>query len=604
MANVGAKSIYMNTQERLVSTDLNRMQKFVEQDLSQAVMRRTGMQVVGDYAWSPGVSQDPSNGTGTGTGYAPVIHRVLGGLLVRPLNPGYILIDSGSIGYFATPPSTDYSPWQVYDDAGVTSTTALVFTANTNSGTRIDIVECQPNTELTVLESSSRDVYNVATRQFGSATLSKVLKGTLKYRIRLGTAGGGIPLNDPDWVPLAMIVTRNDSTGFNTCDFYDVRPIVDPGISGHSPVSASAMSQTAFWQGSTLGGAGVMLYPPGLAHIDPASNVECVSTGGHAYTQGYWAANVGGTIVGGMLLKNTPATSLSAMGSYAAVVDLMDSDLYAASTYAASTTVGDRNVLDLLLPMQFLRIVKYTAAGYIVPGTSFAGRIPLGTNGILVRRKSINGEGDSPVTWWPDTAPWPASTPFGASTPAISVSIAEFPIVAPGVPCGFRAIGSSVRWSVKARNAANAQVTPCSTGFNDAYAVVPLQFTASTYATGAIPHGATSIVMRINFNPIFSTTTPVSWAYDIINVSCNPSSGYNADQEYSPDRLTTSNANTHTGVSVSAQVEETYKIPLLMNPMGISGQGVRSMSLVLQATANTPFLTGSTVTTYVMGYDR
>ncbi len=223
-----------NTLERLVSTDFNRAQAFGTAAAQQAWRARHGTPSV-NYRTYPGLQ------TPVETTTAPVSAEVYSGLLVRPdadtdgqyltVDPGLAMIlDPTGGGSF----NAGDSPYLQCDDPGVSSPGVLNFTPNAVAATvRWDVVECQPTD--VVLEQSSRDVYNPATGLFTPALVDKVRAVRLTYRIRQGSAGGGFPGGAAGWLPLAVVAVYNGfSTGFDKCDFWDVRPLVEDRVGGQS----------------------------------------------------------------------------------------------------------------------------------------------------------------------------------------------------------------------------------------------------------------------------------------------------------------------------------------------------------------------------------
>lgn len=259
----GQKTLVMNTRERAISTDINRLQAFAARDRSQYA-RTFHNDARQSFLISPGVSK-PFVG-----GETPLAADVYGGLMVDPQTTS-LLVTPGELGCLFPDPAitADDSPYMLLDDPGVQVAGLLVFTATGGGGTRVDLVECQPVS--TILESDSRDIFNPATGLFSPASVTKVNVFRLQYRLRLGTPGAGMPALAAGWLPLAVAVVTNAAADFSTVDFYDVRPLVEErlrpqsGASGHYPVT-SVSGATFISGGETLlGGFSLASYNGYLA---------------------------------------------------------------------------------------------------------------------------------------------------------------------------------------------------------------------------------------------------------------------------------------------------------------------------------------------------
>jgi hypothetical protein len=227
MAGSGAKKIIVNTLERAVSTDINRLQSFLAADIAEALR----------YIYDVRTSEASSGGTenvGTST-TDPLRGVVLSGLRARPeigttnlyIEPGEcLLVDPDAV------PDADDSPLKWIKDPGVTSGGVLTLPAP-SAADRVDVIECQRTT--TVTETASRDIFNTTTGQFTSALVNKAERDLLTYRIRQGTSGGGWAGvgTASGWLPLAVYVISPGATDWNDITLmWDVRPLLADVVSG------------------------------------------------------------------------------------------------------------------------------------------------------------------------------------------------------------------------------------------------------------------------------------------------------------------------------------------------------------------------------------
>ena len=277
----GPTRIIYNTRERLISTDPNRAQSFAAMAMQEA-WRSQYNDVRSNWRLYPGLSSKVQ------IIGAPLYGEVYAGLFVRPDVASYLTIDAGLAMMVSTnTPGVDDSPYLYVNDPGVSTPGVLAFTSNpTPSTVRWDVIECQPVD--TLLESSSRDIYNPATGLFAPVVVDKVRSARLTYRIRLGGAGTGFPGAAAGWLPLAVCAVRDGATGFNQCDFYDVRPLVTERVLPQ-PVG-------------TAGNEGLAI--PGTAHYQSFTGKF------FGYAEGEFA----GYLAGGVLRTSVPAAALADFG--------------------------------------------------------------------------------------------------------------------------------------------------------------------------------------------------------------------------------------------------------------------------------------------------
>jgi hypothetical protein len=217
----GKKVMVMNTLERAVSTDINRLQSFANKDQAEAIRFLMNVSMGTDDLDAGGVM------TQVTTANSPLNAEILGGLTVKPsVGALDVLIDPGMI-YLLNPDSApDDSNYKFVNDPGIPAP-GVGFTMGTNSSgqTRIDVIECTNQTNATA-ETDNRDVFNPATGAFSATTVTKATQGVLQYRIRQGAPGAGYPGTVPGWLPLAVASVPTGTTNNDTITFWDVRPLV------------------------------------------------------------------------------------------------------------------------------------------------------------------------------------------------------------------------------------------------------------------------------------------------------------------------------------------------------------------------------------------
>jgi hypothetical protein len=358
----GPTRIVYNTRERLISTDPNRGQAFAAQ-AQQEAWRAQFNDLQANWKLFPGVSSQVQ------VVGSPVYGEVYSGLMVRPDVASYLLIDPGVAMVIATNiPSSDDSPYVYVRDPGVQTPGVLTFTANVTPATlRWDVVECQPVD--TLLESSSRDIYNPATGLFVPAIIDKVRAARMTYRIRLGTPGAGFPGAVEGWMPLAVAAVRDGATGFQQCDFYDVRPLVSDRVRPQPIGAVGNENQSQIEE----------------AHYQCAGG----SFSGHSESE------FGGYLAGGALRTSVPATSLAEFGATGdqggdykafAMANAGNIGTYAVPTsgsYYIAALFPKPAVGQVFIP----RWARYSE----LPVAALGRRVPNGPRGILVATTAVPG---------------------------------------------------------------------------------------------------------------------------------------------------------------------------------------------------------------------
>jgi hypothetical protein len=229
----GGKQMVINTQERAVSTDINRLQAF-----QGAADGESWRALQNTYQGA-----DDADGGGL---YVPRLVQgnpsyadVHAGLQVQPQIGNLNLIVSAGFARLYDPdavPSTDDSQYKLVQDPGVVTVGSLVMTANASGSTRIDVIECQRSN--VIVETDSRDIFNPVTGLFAATTVTKATQSLFTYRVRLGTPGSGWPGTQTGWMPLAVASVPTGTTTNDQITFWDVRPLVSNRI--HQPHNLSS----------------------------------------------------------------------------------------------------------------------------------------------------------------------------------------------------------------------------------------------------------------------------------------------------------------------------------------------------------------------------
>lgn len=218
----GMKKMIINTQERAISPDINRLQDFKAKDVAE--IWRYLADVTENLDLTPGVITEYS------TVGAPLRAEIVNGVMVEPA-VGTLNIEVTPGLLFAISPDggTDDSNYKYAATAG---TTSLSMTANPGVSPRIDVIECQI-TEA-IVETDNRDIFNPSTGLFTAAAVTKARQGELTFRVRTGTVGAGYPGHASGWLPLAIASVPAATTTNDTIIFWDVRPLLSDRVRGLS----------------------------------------------------------------------------------------------------------------------------------------------------------------------------------------------------------------------------------------------------------------------------------------------------------------------------------------------------------------------------------
>lgn len=214
----GFREIVINTQERAVSSDINRLQKFSNRDLAELLRYLLSTISAGEFDAGYGVLP---NGT-----EAPWSAEIIGGFLVRPTTGTFSFsIDAGVLMGMVQEGAPDDSDFKYVRDAGLANG-VLSFAANVSGSARIDVVECRLN-PVPAIVTDNRDVFDTTTGLFTASTVTKEVAARLEYRIRQGTPGAGFPGVVANWLPLMVAMIPNAAASNNNCSFWDVRPMLE-----------------------------------------------------------------------------------------------------------------------------------------------------------------------------------------------------------------------------------------------------------------------------------------------------------------------------------------------------------------------------------------
>lgn len=329
----GFRRLRINTQERAMSPDINRLQSFLQQDVAE-LLRATYN--------SRTDAEDPGAVTEYTSLDAPMRAEIFSGLMVRPVAGNFSLtVDAGVMAAISPDAGPDESNYKFIRDDGLLAAAGLALSANPAGSARIDVIECRVNpTE--ALVTDSRDIFNASTGLFVASTVTKELKGKLEYRVRAGTAGSGFPGSAAGWLPLAVVRLPPGATSNDSCTFWDVRPLVTDRV---KLANQNDMNQITQANG----------------RVQRVNSTDVRASG-------RFRGVVGGRLAGGNLRPGAHGTDTN-------YVNLADSTLWEGSTNYAEGVARQLN-LYLLFPAGLPRWARYT------DGPS--GRVPRAPYGIPV----------------------------------------------------------------------------------------------------------------------------------------------------------------------------------------------------------------------------
>jgi len=296
----GMKKMVINTQERAISPDINRLQDFKAAD--SAEFARYLMDVSENFDLAPGVVTEYSSVS------APLRAEVVNGIMVTPqIGSLDLLVTPGLLYALAPDGGAEDSNYKFVRSLGITVLGTLSMTANASGFLRIDVIECSVTD--TIVETDNRDIFNPTTGLFTAAAVTKAREGRLTFRVRAGVPGSGYPAAVSGWLPLAVASVPTGTTSNDTVTFWDVRPLVSDRVRGLSAgeeemptwgemnfrvqnnggVTASDLTGIArvAYRGRWLGGA-LRRGTPGATdtYVTNLRDADVKHGGGFAYTTG------------------------------------------------------------------------------------------------------------------------------------------------------------------------------------------------------------------------------------------------------------------------------------------------------------------------------
>lgn len=235
----GNKRMKINTRERLVSTDHNRLQAFEGAQVAE-IMRWMLTAFSSETGAAPSIVSTTSN---------PLFGVIVNGLWARPeIGTTNLFVEAGVIGMVNpdASPSSDDSPFKIWADSGQPLAGALTLTPGAVA-TRVDVIECSRVTVVT--ESDNRDIFNPTTQLFTPVLVDKVEVEQLVFRIRTGTPGGGFAGvgTASGWMPLAVAVVPSTATTWDDVTVWDVRRLMIDFVRAPAMVSQQFPQQGKSW---------------------------------------------------------------------------------------------------------------------------------------------------------------------------------------------------------------------------------------------------------------------------------------------------------------------------------------------------------------------
>ncbi len=334
---MSGRKMVINTQERALSNDVNRLQLFANADRDE-ILRHLLASTLGD---ETGLGQESY----VNAAESPMRGEVLGGLLVKPQSGSLdIQIDPGVLACVSPDSVADESNLKLVRSAGVGGG-VLAIGSNVSGSIRIDVIECRVN-PTPDLVTDNRDIFDETTGLFTAQSVTKESTARLEFRIRQGTAGSGIPAHQSGWLPLCIASVPSGVVSNDDVAFWDVRPL------------AADRAQFA-----RQGANSASVTRPHLEDLD--GQLERISSSSALLT-GYFRGTVRGRVIGGIIRSGAP-------GATGDTLDL----LVAANQATAITEPLSGNVyVYACFPFGLPRWAAYNPA----PGT----RTPRGPMGILV----------------------------------------------------------------------------------------------------------------------------------------------------------------------------------------------------------------------------
>lgn len=355
----GRTKMVINTQERAISTDINRLQSFAGKDndelLRFMLQGRFGDELQpGQVFYSSGVT-------------APLSAEVIGGLMVRPTSGSFeVQVDPGVLVSFSPDGAPDESDYK-YSRSGGVPAAMLAIGPNVSGSIRIDVIECRVNPIPSVV-SDSRDIFDPSTGLFIASLVTKETAAQLEFRVRAGVGGTGYPAAQFGWLPLAVASVPNGAASNDDVTFWDVRPMLQD------------RDRAAFQQFPL-----VSVGRPHLLDLDGRTNRV---NAGSTLLNGYFRAILAGRVVGGAFRRGSPG----------AAADSIDIANIANQGAAIAEPLAGTVYVYACTPFALSRWATYAEAP--------ASRIPRSPIGMLIVSSVVPDLFGSPSA----TIPLPAST--------------------------------------------------------------------------------------------------------------------------------------------------------------------------------------------------
>lgn len=311
----------INTQERAISGDINRLQSFIAKGFNEAMRH---MLLIGTSDDDLNLYSEPSTVT------SPLSAEILRGLCVRPsIGSLNLLVDSGVI--FVVDPTNqgaDDSICVPIETDGVTLPGALAMTGNASGSVRIDVIECRLN-PVPLTATDNRDIFDPTTGLFTATTVTKEIEQQLEFRVRQGSPGAGYPGGASGWLPLAVAYVPNGAVTNDDITFWDVRPLAEDHAA--SPFNVDRKAERISFDGM----------------LDRVSSSSWKLTG-------FYRGIYKGRRVGGTIRRGSPGTD----GDFVDFFETMNKE--GAIVEPLSTT--DNYYFYLLFPFGLPRWSRYTDA--------------------------------------------------------------------------------------------------------------------------------------------------------------------------------------------------------------------------------------------------
>lgn len=346
MSGSGKRQLVINTQERAISPDINRLQAFAARDDAELFRYFFDVQANDDLD-AGAVLTEPS------TLLDPLRCEIVNGLLVRPQTGSLNLLVDPGVAYAVAPDgAADSSNYKYVRDPGVTVLGSLVLTAGAGS-TRIDVIECRVN-PVDDIVTDNRDIFDPTTGLFTAQSVTKERAARFEYRVRDGVAGAGFPGTALGWMPLCVASVPAGAPDVDTVTFWDVRPLMNSRV--YQPFSMSN----------------------DRPHHKPYNMVDATAL---ATTTGLVEVDFNGRRGGGRLRSGTVGDAES--------IDLTSADN---QEPGIAFTASRPWYLYLFLPYGLSRWARYTAAGTRLP------RSPRGIPVVSMTAPDTDGRPTSGIT--------------------------------------------------------------------------------------------------------------------------------------------------------------------------------------------------------------